>query len=621
MPVLLQIPAIRGGGAEPEPGPRPGGDGRSAGLDGLRALAVSAVVLYHLRASWLPGGFLGVDVFFVLSGYLITSLLLAEQRRDGRLRRRAFWARRARRLLPELFAVLAVTAAAAILIGRGARIGLRGSTLAALGFYSNWWQIHLQSDYFAQFGPLPLFQHLWSLAVEEQFYLLWPLLLAALLKYASARRASMVVGALAAVSFTLMALGSLAGVSSDRLYYGTDTHSGGILLGAALALRIPLADIQTSSRLSRRRTLIAAGALAVLITAAIVLSGSESLTYQGGIAAASLATAVLCLAAVRPGPIARALSFPPLPWVGRRSYSIYLWHWPVIACLSYRPLPASLTGWEPVLELAATLALATASYRYLQQPVTAHGWRNAFSQLTNWHGTTAADHPRTARIYLAAAGSVLVLALIAIFAAPPEPGLQAQIQAGQQAIAASSESPRPGPVPAAEHRTATPPTGSAAGTRTAPDGADITAIGDSVMVASAAALEQVLPGISIHAQIGRQMDVAPELLRELQEEGQLRPIVVVGLGTNGAFPLDTLRSIADVIGAERTLVLLTVHVPDSWQQPVNTMLTSFAQTRPNTVLIDWNSLCDADPGMLWQDHTHPRPAGALVYARALEAAL
>ncbi|HEV2640748.1 MAG TPA: acyltransferase family protein [Actinocrinis sp.] len=619
MPVPLQIPAVRG----PGPGDRPGH--RSAGLDGLRALAVAAVVLYHLNAAWLPGGFLGVDVFFVLSGYLITSLLLAEHRRAGRLNPRAFWARRARRLLPELFAVLAVTCAAAMLIGRGCRIGLRGSVLAALGFYGNWWQIHLQSDYFARFGPLPLFQHLWSLAVEEQFYLVWPLLLSGLLAAASVRRAAQLTTLLAATSFALMALGSLAGTSPDRLYYGTDSHSGGLLLGAALALQLPLAQVPTSTRLSRRGTLTASVALTVLAASAVLLSGDAPLTYEGGIAAASLATAVLCLAATRPGPISRALSCGPLPWLGRRSYSIYLWHWPMIACLSYRPLPAALTDWEPVLEVAGTLLLAAVSYRYLQQPVTADGWRGAFNHLITWYDTTMTAHPRTARVYLAASGSVVVLATLAVSAAPPEPGLQAQISAGQQAIATDgSAAPGTEPAPAAPAlpatsaaAPATPPTPAPAG----PDGSDITAIGDSVMVASAPALEKTLPGINIYAQVGRQMTEAPAILRNLLDQGQLRQTVVVGLGTNGSFSLDVLTTIAAILGPDRTLVLLTVHVPDPWQDPVNAAVTAFARIRPHTVLVDWNSVCDADPGMLWQDHTHPRPSGATVYADTLKAAL
>jgi hypothetical protein len=335
---------------------------------------------------------------------------------------------------------------------------------------------------------------------------------------------------------------------------------------------------------------------------------------------------LLCLAATRPGPVSRFLSCAPLPWIGRRSYSIYLWHWPVIACLSYRPLPAALTSWEPTLEVLATLLLATASHRFLQRPVMVHGWRGAFDRMVNWHGSTAADHPRTARIYVGACGVVLVFALIGVFAAPPEPGLEAQIQAGQQAIAANPAGPgtasgsgdnpgggAPAPVLA--------PGRPAAGPASVPDGDEITAIGDSVMVASAAALEKTLPGISINAQVGRQMYTAPDLLRELQAEGRLRQIVVVGLGTNGAFSVDVLNSIASIIGSDRTLVLLTVHVPDPWQDPVNSMVTGFAKTRPNTVLVDWNSACDADPGMLWQDHTHPRPSGATVYADTLKAAL
>ena len=339
------------------------------GLDGLRALAVIGVLLYHADLAWAPGGFLGVEVFFVISGYLITSLLLAEWRQQGHVDLTAFWLRRARRLLPAAFVLIVSTLAFAVVFLPQEVAGLRGDALAAFGYVTNWSLILSHKSYFESVGRPPLLRHLWSLAIEGQFYLLWPLLFAAGLRLWRRRRMLLVTLVGAAASTALMASLYRPDVDPSRIYYGTDTRVAGLLIGAALAL------VWTPERLKGRAPslwldVIGLGALAGLAVFCLRLDEFQPLLYRGGFALVALTTAVAIAVAVHPRArlVPSLLSQRLLRWVGLRSYSIYLWHWPVY--MVTRPqLDVPLEGW-PLLavRLAITGVLAELSYRYVETP-------------------------------------------------------------------------------------------------------------------------------------------------------------------------------------------------------------------------------------------------------------
>ncbi len=354
-------------------------------LNGLRGVAVLGVVAYHLQLGWASGGYLGVDLFFVLSGFLITSLLLEEWAASGRLNLAAFWGRRAKRLLPALFLVVAALALYLILNaifgGPGANglvdlSGLRGDAIWTLLYANNWHLIYAHQSYFAQFStPSPL-QHTWSLAIEEQFYLVWPLVLLLLLRFAQRgwRTAGVILTvSLGLLSSILMAVLFQPGVDPSRIYYGTDTRLFDLMAGATLAF-FAASRRQPNTRARRSLHVIApisAAALAVFwVTAGTPGGLPKSFMFQGGfLVCAALAALVISDARLtEPGRFSRALAWRPLHFIGTISYGIYLWHWPVIVYLN-----GARTGLPTlpldVVRIAVTLLVATASYYMVERPI------------------------------------------------------------------------------------------------------------------------------------------------------------------------------------------------------------------------------------------------------------
>lgn len=359
------------------PRPLEGGTGcYLPGLDGLRAIAVVAVVAYHLGAAWMPGGLLGVGVFFTVSGFLITSLLLESWERTGGLELRSFWLRRARRLLPALLVVLGAVLAATTIVDGELLAQRRREALAAVLFVGNWHTIAEGASYFdTTGGPRPL-DHLWSLAVEEQFYLVWPLMLLALLRLRGARmdRVARLTLAMAAVSFALLAVLAHAGFDNTRAYEGTDTRAGALLVGAALAILWRPSTLPRLTRLGRG-VLDLGGllALGVVVWLLMTLSPYSMAMYHGGLLLLTVATAALVATLAHPVSwLARLMGVAPLRWVGERSYGIYLWHLPVVAFTpvtlrAERPLAVALA------QLGIVSGLAALSWSRVENPIRRHG--------------------------------------------------------------------------------------------------------------------------------------------------------------------------------------------------------------------------------------------------------
>ena len=358
------------------------------GVDGLRALAVLAVLLYHAELPWIQGGFLGVDVFFVISGYLITSLLLAEWSQRGRIDLPAFWLRRARRLLPALFLLMAVTLVFAVIALSSEVAGLRDDAFAALGYVTNWYLIFSHQSYFEMMGRPSLFRHLWSLAGEEQFYILWPLLLSAMLWLWRPRYVLLAVLAGAVASTVLMAVLYQPDADPSRVYYGTDTRGVGLLAGAVLAFVWAPGRIGGRAQIHPLLLDVAGlSALGVLFYTFLRLDGQQAFLYQGGFALVAVASAGVIAAVVHPrGHLGWVLGRQPLRWLGLRSYGVYLWHWPVFM-LTRPHLDVPFDG-LPLLALrfGVTLTIAELSYRLVETPIRAGALGRVWRALSEAQG-------------------------------------------------------------------------------------------------------------------------------------------------------------------------------------------------------------------------------------------
>lgn len=613
-------------------------------LDGLRAIAVLAVIAYHAESSWLPGGYLGVEVFFTISGYLITALLITEFDRTDGIDFIGFWKRRAKRLLPAVFVLLIGVAFLALFTAPDALSSLWGQTIAASTYVMNWSLIATEQSYFESFGRPPLLQHLWSLAVEEQFYLLMPPLFIAGRRLLGRRitLGVVLVGIVWSTAFMWTAFDPT--VDPSRLYYGTDSRAAGILVGVALAMVwrpwVAAGPMVERLRATPWPDLIGLVGFVVVLSQLWSLGAYEPRLYRGGFLLMALATAAVIAAVASPGSlVAVPLSAKWLRWVGVRSYGLYLWHWPVFMVL--RPGVDTIVGepWLTVLRLVATVALAELSYTFIELPVREGRFGAQLVALAR-----SAPETRVLRrgIAIVAVSGVSLVAIGNVQLSDRNPAAAAPVQLG---AAASGHPvlviPGEGPVtePPADTASAAPTLPQAIGsdpiiqpTITAtptpeptPDVEDLPeadfdrvfVVGDSVMVGAAEEVEAV-NSASVDAQIGRQW-------HELVDMEGLDPgpddAIVIHLGSNGAVTTDTLNAVLERFSSAGRVVLVTVRVPRPWESQVNRALSGATGRFPNTVLADWHGASDNTPNYFGGDGVHVSRSGAQALADTIAYAL
>ncbi|WP_417288676.1 acyltransferase family protein [Corynebacterium variabile] len=608
---------------------KPGRIRRVPGLDGLRGIAVLAVVIYHFFGDALPGGFLGVDIFFVLSGFLITALLVRELGATGRISLKEFWRRRARRIIPASVTVLVLATAIAGFIGGDVQVGLVPQFLGSLFFANNWVQISQSHSYFADTTP-QIFMHYWSLAIEEQFYVLWPLIFLGLLWVARRFGRSVSSGDRA---FRLPALfATVAGLASllvmillynpdedpSRVYFGTDTHAFGLLAGVVLALLVttaspkavdswPLLSPTGASGMptTRSRLTGAAGwtlgslAFLGLIAMLVLLPDTSPVTYRGGLFGASLLTVAVMMTVLRDaGPVAWMMRIRPLRYFGERSFSLYLWHWPVIVILEAKmqqpgsDTPDWLVG---LIAVVISLVLSEASYRFVENPLRRQGYRRVVAAM----GSTK---------LLVVPIAILVIALFAGSALGGSPS-KSELERQLDEIADLQNSPAPPPPPGAS----TPPG--------LPDGTEITGIGDSVMLASTVALQQRFPGMTIDAEVSRHYSGGEGSIQAMVDDGSMGEYVVLGFGTNGQAFDGELDQIRDMLGPDRKMILVVPFGYVDGIQDAADQVIAYAAENPDVYLAPWCQQAVDHPEDLIGDGVHPDEQGQQLYADAVEDAL
>ncbi|MDA0192742.1 MAG: acyltransferase family protein [Actinobacteria bacterium] len=611
------------------------------GLDGLRAIAVLAVIVYHANKSWLPGGFLGVEVFFVISGYLITLLLINESQQQGRISFKRFWIRRARRLLPAMWTLLLGVTMYASLFEREELGKLRGDVIAAFVYVFNWFKIWSGSSYFDASALDPL-RHLWSLAVEEQFYLVWPLLIALVMKRFGRRPAklgiiflgiSIAISLYVATSYAAGVRGtpietpeqyiSLFGHAVSRLdflFLGTLGRSGGLFMGAALAFWYRPDMFASTAKSSDRHVVSVFGVAGIAGLAYLMWVFRDVITipetgdvrgydplFQGGFLLVGVASVAVITAAVHPHSFIgnKVLGNPVFTYLGRRSYGLYLYHWPVYQL--YRKVSSNYLSLAQFVVLSLiVLALTEISYRFIEMPIRQGQFGEWWHKL-RYPRTDADTERRTKFFALGAVAAVLpVFSVVSLALGTGEGKIAESIKRNEGVVQNLLGTTVP-PDPSATTLPATQ--------TTTLDGQviPILAIGDSVMLGAANILTE--RGITVDALKSRPFRQALEILNYVKSIGRLGEFVIIHLGTNGPVDQATLDEIMVPLKDVDIVLMVTAHVPTrKWQDSNNELIRAMPNAYGNVRVLDWFKVAEAHPEYLYGDKVHLNNQGRRTYA-------
>ena len=561
-------------------------------IDGLRAIAVTAVVLYHLGISWIPGGFLGVDLFFVISGYVITRLILDSINQSSALDLRAFYAARIRRIFPGFIFMVICTI---IFIGVWAPEAIKrflSDLPYALTGTINWLLVARNQDYFETIGRPPLLQHTWSLAVELQFYLIWPIILLTVLKYFGKKNIARIALIIAMISGTTLFFVSLQldqanAKQISHIYFGTDTHSLGLFLGAALAVSWIPQNLSANIEKRAQDVIDAIGVVGLLglISVFLFIDQSNASLYRIAFPLAGIFGCLVIISLVHPASrFAPLISTAPFRWIGQRSYGIYIWHWVIFQVT--RP-SVDLSGQTWALYLARVLlvlALADISLRWVEIP-----FRQGVVQ--NWfRGMKYRSSKVRLRQQLSVISSIVIA--LAITTSISVQAITKSDQIANELLAPSDE-----PIKPIEDLAST--TG-------------LWVTGDSVILGIRSKLEAKQHISLVNARVGRQ---APELLAVMRVDQTSVPEspVVFNLGNNNALSEPTVVEIFEILKNQPQIIVVNTAVPRSWKDANNAIISSVAARYPNVIVIDWNKISTGRPELFAPDGVHLSPAGSDVY--------
>jgi len=564
-------------------------------IDGLRALAVIAVMFYHLGFSWIPGGFLGVDLFFVISGYVITRMLLDSIAQSGGLDLRGFYLARLRRLLPALLFMLTTTVIAVGIWAPDTIKRLLVDTPFALTGTINWWLVANEQDYFESIGRPPLLQHTWSLAVEAQFYLVWPLILYFILKKFGKKHipvAALSIAAASGIALLLVSVSIDAANASkvSHVYFGTDTHSIGLFLGAALAVSWIPQNFRVEISRKGQNFIDGIGVIGFIgiLATFLFIDASNPAMYKIAFPLAGIFGAAIIASIVHPASrFAPVLQNKVLLWIGERSYAIYLWHW-VIFQVTRPTVDLAGQAWALYsLRILIVFALADISLRYIELPI-----RRGVIQYWIKGRKYRTKKERNRQTSLLSAATVIVVVIAAIVSV--------------RAISIASDART------ALEKSLTVDTSNVIPTEK--DGLWVT--GDSVILGIRSVLEENHPISLVNARIGRQ---APELLEVLiQDQPQaLDSPIIFNLGNNNALSREQVEQIFEAVKGQPQIIVVNTAVPRPWRDGNNQIIREVAANYLQADVIDWNELSNGRPEYFAPDGVHLVPAGVNAYVGAI----
>jgi peptidoglycan/LPS O-acetylase OafA/YrhL len=571
-------------------------------IDGLRAIAVAAVVFYHLGFPWIPGGFLGVDLFFVISGYVITRLLLDSIERSGGLDLRGFYKARARRLLPPMIFMIVVTAFYVTIWAQDSVKRFLTDISFSLTGSMNWWLVFKQQDYFEAIGRPPLLQHTWSLAVESQFYLIWPVLLLLILKRFGKNvipLAALVIALFSGTALFLVSLQLDASSSVSHVYFGTDTHSIGLFLGAALAVSwIPQNfKSEVSNKAQNFIDFIGVFGLVGILGSFLLIDASSPTAYKIAFPLAAIFGAAIITSIVHPASrFAPILQNRVLLWVGERSYAIYLWHW-VIFQITRPRVDIDGQDWALIaLRILVVLALADISLKLVELPIRSGRVEYWFKGMKY---RTASVRKRQK---IAVFSSITVL-LVSLSVLSSVAVVSSNRTAEEFKESLQSEPEFTPPVTEAVDRTEM-----------------IWLTGDSVILGIRSTIAEIRPLLVVNARVGR---AAPELLEEMTRdfEKAAGSTIVMDLGNNDLLKEETVRAIFELVKESPKVVVVNTAVPRAYRDANNELIASLATQYSNVRVVDWNAISDGHPEYFAPDGVHLVPTGVSAYVIAIDEAL
>ena len=579
-------------------------------LDGLRAFAILIVIAYHFSFSWAGGGFLGVDIFFVISGYLITCKVLSIQKNKQSFKFKEFWVSRIRRLFPAAFVMIITTFIWVILFKPDLLNNIIGDGVSSIFYVSNWWFIFHKLSYFDSFGSPSPFKNLWSLSIEVQFYIIWPIII--IIGYKILKRrdklAKMVLG-LALLSAILMGILYKPGIDPSRIYYGTDTRAFELLIGSWLAIICPMKTFIDRKPSSKRKSnkpnkilnIICASSLIIFILCVVFVNEYNMFLYRGGLFLISLNAAILIACVCSPASyLGRVFSCKLLTWIGKRSYGIYLWHYPIIVLSTPVYEIGNPSYLRVFLQLIITFIIANISYNYIEMPIRKYGVKKFIKniQLKN------IANPKK-RYFLRTTSTVVVTLIIIIMIininklliVKGETETTENIQT--EVVLTKDESS----IMDNKEESSTPHDLEIDSLPEDNSYEEILAIGDSIMIDITSALREKYDNITIDGKVGRQLREANELVDIYAEFNNPNKAVIIELGVNGYFTDKEIDNLLDSFSLA-DVYLVNVRVPRSWESDVNKTLKRKSEERDNVTLIDWYSTAINNPEFFTEDGVH-----------------
>lgn len=594
------------------------------GIDGVRTLAVLGVIIYHLLPTTLPGGYLGVPLFLLISGYFVTLQLVRQMDQTGGIQLTKFYLKRLRRLYPVLIVMLTVTTAYITLFARDLLHNIKSTIATNLLWVYNWWEISHGQSYFDRFNGESPFTHLWTLGVEAQFYFLWPLILFMLFLILRKRsKIKWTVFILAVASAVEMAL-LFDPQNINRVYYGTDTRAFSLLLGSWLALCWPIDRLNASLTTHAARILdgVGIGVLLITLLGFFTLPGQSSWTYRGGMFFYSLIGMILIATVVHPGShMNRWLTNPFFTWIGQRSYGIYVYQLPVM--VFYERVVE--IGRHPVInalvECLLILAISEFSYRLVEQPLAHYQWRYLPASIRHWIDFKMHDWHQWLKV-----GPVVIICFIALcgLMLPSKPAkksaVQTRIEKSRQATAAKNKQIAKGKAAKVNvnSKSLQKKYGLTSNQLKAASELKVTAIGDSVMADASQDIQEIMPHAYVDAEVGRQGSATPAVIKDLKAKGQLQKNVILNLGTNGVMDSQTINDILTAIGKDHQVYWITPHVPTrDWEQTVCDQIKQAAKQNANVHVIDWNQAANGHAEWFAQDKVHMNEQGNAYFTRLI----